>query len=453
MSATTTSDRQVPGASIRAGAPRRRRRGVAMLLVMVGLVVCSILVAGFLSTQGTSIGIAHNERDAEVARNYAQSGIDMCYWLIVNRSDWRTGMAPGPWLSGYPVGSGTVSVTAADGDGTGTFADDPTQPVILTSTGTCNGRSFTLSASVTPTGGGTVFRGGSFTLGQLILHNTAAIDSFNSSVAPYNILFPGSNALFSSNYSGSGALTMDGLSLFRGSFIGGPTSLLGSIVQSILGLLIPTSVSTESQLYIPGRIVPPNTTGLTTYGAKTMLTNGPLAAGEYTSVSNTKVMMLNTSGTYHITGNLVSSAGSISVPDGVNAVVEVDGNTSLGAINVSGAGTLTLYVSGTSTLAASVNVAGGAANFRIFGMNTATNITLKGTGTSVTGVIFAPQASLYLTDSAKLFGSAIAHDITADKTSAIHYDEAMKDVRIDNITSGSAPAGTADYVVTRLGGS
>ncbi|HVS70708.1 MAG TPA: hypothetical protein VHQ47_05590 [Phycisphaerae bacterium] len=452
MSAIPTTVRTVSPLVAPGAGPRRRRRGVAMLLVMVGLVVCSILVAGFLSSQGTSIGIAHNERDAEIARNYAQSGIDMCYWLVVNRSDWRTNMNPGAWLTNYPIGSGTVSVTTADGAGNSSFTTDPTQPLLVTSTGSCNGRSFTVSASITPTGGGTVFGGGAFTLGQLILHNTAAIDSFNSSVAPYNILFPGSNALFSTNYSGSGALTMDGLSVFRGSFLGGPTSLLGSIVQSILGLLIPTNVSVETQVYIPGHIIPPNTAGLTTYGAKTLLTNGVLAPGEYTSVTNTKVMTLNTSGTYHITGNLTSTVGSISVSDGVNAVVEIDGATSVGAISVKGAGMLTLYVNGSSTFSGSISSAGGAANMRIFGMSSASNITLQG-ATSITAVVFAPQASVYLTDSSKLSGSVIAHDITADKSSGIHYDEATKSVRIDNITSGSAPTGTADYVVTRLGGS
>ncbi len=38
-----------------------RRRGVALLLVMIGLVVCTLLTAGFLSSQGTAIGIARNE--------------------------------------------------------------------------------------------------------------------------------------------------------------------------------------------------------------------------------------------------------------------------------------------------------------------------------------------------------------------------------------------------------
>src|ERR1044071_7832729 len=92
--------------------PKNHPRGIALLLVMVCLVVCSILTAGFLSSQGTSIGIARNERDAEKARGVAQSGIELCYWLIKNRTDWRTAMSPGTWLSNFAIGEGTVTLTA-----------------------------------------------------------------------------------------------------------------------------------------------------------------------------------------------------------------------------------------------------------------------------------------------------------------------------------------------------
>ncbi|HVT81769.1 MAG TPA: hypothetical protein VHM90_14080, partial [Phycisphaerae bacterium] len=145
----------------------RKRRGMALLLVMVGMIVCTILTAGFLSTQGTSIGIARNERDAAKSRAIAQTGIDMCYWLIKNRADWRTNMSPGPWLTNTAIGDGTVSVNVADGDSTGSFSDDNTQSVILSSTGTFDSRSLTLTASIKPTGGGTVFSAGNFIPGNI----------------------------------------------------------------------------------------------------------------------------------------------------------------------------------------------------------------------------------------------------------------------------------------------
>src|SRR4051812_29336307 len=109
---------------------RLRNRGMALLMVMIGVVVCSILTAGFLLSQGTSIGIARNERDAQKCRALAQSGVDMCYWLVKNKSDWRTTMPIGKWINGLAIGEGTVTVTAADGDNTNSFSDDPTQSLV-----------------------------------------------------------------------------------------------------------------------------------------------------------------------------------------------------------------------------------------------------------------------------------------------------------------------------------
>src|SRR5438105_1743881 len=86
-----------------------KRRGMALVLVMVGMIVCTILTAGDLSSQGTSIGIARNERDASKCRGIAQTGIDMCYWLIRNRSDWRETMPIGTWLNNVAIGEGTVT--------------------------------------------------------------------------------------------------------------------------------------------------------------------------------------------------------------------------------------------------------------------------------------------------------------------------------------------------------
>jgi hypothetical protein len=434
-----------------------RRRGVALLLVMVGLVVCTLLVAGFLSTQGTSIGIARNERDAERGRNCAQSGIDLCYWLIQNRADWRTKMTPGVWLSNAPVGDGSVTVSAADGDGSGDFADDPTASVILTAVGTSNGRNFSLTCRVSPTGGGTVFRGGSFALGQLIMHNSAVVDSYDSSVGAYNALFPGGNALFASNYNGAGALTMDGFAAFRGTFIGGPLASLTNLVNSILGLLLPTNVSTASQNYIPGRVLAPNTAGLTVLAVPNLTgtpsTNIQVPPGQYASLAVNGANAILASGVYRVTGNF-SNVGTLTIPTGANVVFEIDGiTTNTGRIVVQGTGTLALYVAGATTLAGNLSSAGGPGNFKIMGLSSANTLTIKGSGTSVTGVIFAPQASLYLTDSAKLFGAMIAKDVTADKTSSFHYDENTKNIRMDNITGGSAPQGIADYVLNRVGAS
>src|ERR1700744_4571783 len=160
--------------SPRAGKPR----GVALLLVMIGLVVCTLLTAGFLSTQGTSIAIARNERDAEQCRMLAQAGIDLCFAQIraldtarttADQPGWREKMSPGTWLSNFAIGNGTVTVAAHSAGATDSFTADYHQAVVLTSTGFANNRQFTLTATISPTGGGEVFRGGNYFAGNVVV--------------------------------------------------------------------------------------------------------------------------------------------------------------------------------------------------------------------------------------------------------------------------------------------
>jgi hypothetical protein len=68
------------------------------------------------------------------------------------------------------------------------------------------------------------------------------------------------------------------------------------------------------------------------------------------------------------------------------------------------------------------------------------------------GAIYAPQASVTMqTGATKFYGGVIAHDLTVKNASQFHFDEALKTLRIDSITGGSAPPGTADYTYTLVG--
>jgi Tfp pilus assembly protein PilX len=444
----------------------RRKRGVALLLVMIGLVVCSLLTAGFLSSQGTAIGIARNERDAEKARALSQSGIEMCYWLIKNRTDWRTALSPGTWINAAAVGDGTVTVTAASGDGTATFYNDTTQPVILTSTGTINGRSFTLTASIGPTGGGTVFRGGNFCKGRIImgtndLIGSSVIDSYDSSVSAYNSLFPGSNAVFGTNMSGDWGLVCFFLSTYKGSFIGGSKQNLSTTAYSTFNGLGPSSTTLNTQPFTIGKVTPPNTAGLTARGAYSRTSSASLTLpGKYDSFTLNPngiiatTVTITTSGIYYISGNLtINSLAHLTVATGVNATIVVDGSATLaGTIRCSGTGTCTLYVGGPVTL-------NGSGSMNFFGQNTS-NFTLFTTGSDdvtlnstsqIWGAVYAPRSSVSMQSSSRMYGAIMCKDLTMQGTSAFHFDENLKNKRIDNITEGSAPAGTANYSVTITG--
>ncbi len=217
-----------------------------------------------------------NERDAEECRFLAQTGIDLCYSLIKNKTNWREAMTPGTWLNNYAVGNGTVTVTAASADGAASFSTDPTQAVVLHSTGMCNNRNFSLTGTIGPTGGGTVFRGGNFFQGTVVLGNNdlltvALIDSYNSTVSAYNALLPGSNAVLGSNSTAPGALTVKYPSTLKGSFTAGPTAVLSSVVNLVTGLLGqlvggPVSTGVAAETRTAGNVIPPNFAGQASSG-------------------------------------------------------------------------------------------------------------------------------------------------------------------------------------------
>ncbi len=471
MTSNRPNPRETSSSSIpQPGRPSRRRRGVALLLVMVGVVVCSILTAGFLSTQGTSIGIARNERDAQKCRVLAQTGIDMCYWLIRNKSDWRSSMPVGTWLSAVPVGDGVVTVSVADGDNSGSFSDDTTQGVVVTSTGTYDSRSFSLTATIKPTGGGTVYNAGSYIVGKISIGNSdlltgSTVDSYNSNIAAYNSLIPGSNASFGSSSNAVGALTVYFPSLFRGSYTAPVGSILSSVLSLVgLGVSGPASTSTATEARTPGTVLQPNTTALVYRNTwnKTTSSGGTMfpfpAPGKYDSASASGVgLQISYSGIYYITGSfsLSNSASSLNVDDGVSAVLIVDGNTTIsGKIILNGTSQLALYCNNPVTIGATnVNLNGNTSHFTLFGGANCSSVTITG-ATSVFGSIYAPQAILTMqTGTPKLYGAVIASQLTLKNTAALHFDEALRSLRISNLTGGSAAPGSADYRVTIMGGS
>jgi hypothetical protein len=521
--------------------PSPRRRGMALLLVMIGLVVCTILTTGFLLTQGTAIGIARNERDAIKARDIAHTGIDLCYWLVRNRADWREAMTPGTkWLNNYPVGDGTVTVTvdmelaivdapvggtylagaspgaapyvalgspvgpttvvckiggstvpagawgtiaklcALNGQSVGlgqtlflvkpyavgSFADDPARGVTLTAVGAYDNRSYTLLATIRPTGGGTVFQNGSFINGTIIVGDgkAAVVDSYNSGVAAYSQSSAGSNAAFASDSLANGALTINASAVFLGSYTAAPTALTPVKVN---GGVTQPATSTALETRDLGAVVFPNIAGLRQGGplpppdsSNTVTLAAPAIYGDVT-INGTTLNITNgaaATATYSFNNfTLGNNSGStLTIPDGktVNLIVRGNLNINTGRITLNGTGQLNIYLLGNGTInAASVNEGGNTAHLMLFGGTKNGNLNITNDGAVMCGLIYAPQHTVTLANhSPKLYGAIIAQSLTLKDTSEFHFDEALRTVKISNITGGSAAPATADYCITIIGG-
>ena len=434
-----------------------RRRGIALLLVMIALCVGTILTAGFLASQGTSIGLARNEQNQAACRALAESGCEMGMWLVRNKIDWRSTMSPGSWLTNYPLGAGTVTVTATDGNNNGSFMTDPTQSVIFTSTATISGRSFTVVATMTPTGGGVPFSGGVFSNATATIQDNAYVDSYDSTQFPY-VVSHGSNAVLWSNAIGPPSLNLITNGNLKGTLKINPSAVAGSAASLLAGdTFTPAAVAPAVEARTPGRVIVPNTTSFTdtqnpyTYGVSTTLATTNIIYNSFTLtgtfMSNT-TCTINRSAVYYIRGNMsLDQYSNITVTNNSPVIFLIDGNLSLqGKLTVNSGSQLQMYFGG--NLDISGNAAAGnntrTTSLQLLGTSTCGSVTIRNTA-SVSAAIMAPNASATIRDSAKLYGSVIAQQLLVRDSAQIHQDARVNTLTLHNVTAGSY---AGDYRVT-----
>jgi Tfp pilus assembly protein PilX len=421
-----------------------RNRGVALMLVLIAMTIGLLLTAGFVLTQGTSIGIARNERDMERARMLAESGVDMCIWQMKYNTTWRTSMSPGNWLSNYALGAGTVTVAATDTGGNSSFSTNTTNGVKFVSTATVSTCTYTVTATVTPTGGGAIFSSGSFIAAQATLQNGSSINSYDSSVGVY---IAGQNATLTTSYSGSNAIAIDITSSFEGNLIGGVNSILTSLVNLLFGGVGPTSVTSAAVQRVSGTVVPPDISGITATPvafsqSRAGTTTISTANAAYTNFSvSAGTVVFSVPGTYYVSGNLTtSSTGKISVTAPGQVTIVVGGNVTLGtATTVTGQnGNLTIFTGGNATINSSVTNGGSGVSPTIFTLYTTGtgNVSMSGSSTNVYGTVIAPQSQSSFSAGANLFGNLLAASISLNGAK-IHIDTSTFTQQFHNFTGGS----------------
>lgn len=126
----------------------RLRRGVALMLVMIAVIVSSIVAYSYLAGQSTSMGIARNINAHSRARYIAETGLDLTLAAVKADPAWRSTYSQGTWTANAPLLGGFVTVVAQDGrdtngdgiisipsEGDGSLSDDPADIFTLTVTG------------------------------------------------------------------------------------------------------------------------------------------------------------------------------------------------------------------------------------------------------------------------------------------------------------------------------
>lgn len=147
--------------------PDARRRGVAMIIVMLFIAIGMVMSVSFLTAQSTASESANNVERQAKSRAIAESGMAKTIAYIRNNPDWRTRMQPGEWASAQQSDGGTFSVVGEDGAidvasskaanllralvaGDGDFKDDDSDPVTITVTSDYQGVKHVVQATLQP---------------------------------------------------------------------------------------------------------------------------------------------------------------------------------------------------------------------------------------------------------------------------------------------------------------
>jgi len=113
-----------------------------------------------------------------------------------------------------------------------------------------------------------------------------------------------------------------------------------------------------------------------------------------------------------------------------NAIVYVHGDIKFGStdsLEIASGASLKVYCAGASAVFTSIvnsNVV--ATNLVFYGLPSNTSVEFKGSGSKVTGGIYAPAANIVLNGGAELFGAIVANSCTMNGNAEVHYDEALK---------------------------
>lgn len=96
----------------------RRRRGVALLLALIAMVISATLAYSYLETQNTAVAIARNINEQATARYMADAGMEMLVdYIRKNPDKWREKRGNDPWFQSDPsFGDGTFHVEVEDGE-------------------------------------------------------------------------------------------------------------------------------------------------------------------------------------------------------------------------------------------------------------------------------------------------------------------------------------------------
>jgi len=124
------------------------RRGIALMLVMVAILVTGSMAIAYFGSRDNSITISANIASASKARIVAESGLDLAIAILETDAEWRTNHIEGIILQDHQIGDGTITITILDAE-TEQPPTESTLEVSISVSSTVEGRTQVTKASAT----------------------------------------------------------------------------------------------------------------------------------------------------------------------------------------------------------------------------------------------------------------------------------------------------------------
>ncbi len=433
---------------------RTNRRGVALLLVLICVLLASILTGGYLASRDNSAAIGENIASAAAARWAAVAGLDVGSAILQTDFDWRTSHSGGRLLTGYPLGNATIDLDLMDVQ-TDQPPIDTTEHVKLTVTATVDGVQQVATAlaysPVAPPDSVDVDLSefAIFATNSITVQDSATVTRWPmaplSKLGPRVALGTDATAASSVQVSGSGA-AIDATTFHV-------STASGSLVS------VSNGPSVEKTALLDAMPIPAApASGDAAPTALDLLTHLPLLNDLLNAVLNASQRKLSIT---HDNGAQVTASGNIAlVSDGNytiknNAKLIINGNVRLvafgdlilqtgGAIEVRPTANLTIYVKGKILLDdgyigdprtnSTRDNTGKAAytdldRIHIFSISDGNPATVQGwafrLNSVVKATIYAPDASLNIINDSALYGRVAASSARLANNGALFYDPAL----------------------------
>lgn len=385
---------------------------MALILTLIAIAIAVIAASTFSTASSTSRGISQNAGDHVRSRLIAESGMVASIANIKRQPEWRTTLTSGEWASDVAYNGGTFTVSGVDGvdtdndgviEGDGDLADDTTDPVTVTVTGSYNGVTHSISA-ILYDGGGVVPVTQVGALDKVEVKGHAVIDSWNSASGSY-VQTKSNSAIISTSSRKKEKLKFKDEALIGGSAYAPTGSDPDVVIKVDNNATITGETGTQAIRQKVPSVDPPNVgapQGNLTIASGTTTVSADMSVNDM-EIKNNANLMVDADAIIYVAGNLkIKDYCDIYVADGARVSFYVEGE-----IKIEGN--------------ADVNTDTNDPSRVIFYSLGKKKVELQN-DVEVFAVFVAPGAEVKLKDDAELYGSFVGRKLKVEHEAKLHQD-------------------------------